>query len=830
MRISENRTKPRGLADLILADSLVADGVLLQQDGSLLAAWAFSGPDLESSEPAHLNALVHRMSAALRFGTGWMVQCDVIRSTAPNYPDVVDFPDPVSAMIDDERRAQFTSLGAVYQSRYYLSLTYLPPTSKEEKLVSWLVDGSNVVLNIAEAHLRRFLDRVQQFEKVIVHIVAARRLKAVHTQDRFGSPVVYDELLQYINETITGKRHRLRRPACVWGLADSVLSSEDFVGGMEPQIGPKHIRVVAIDGFPERSRPGILSMLDQLPIEYRWSTRAILMDPYDAKSLIEKMRIRWRGQSRGFMTQAFGAKNDAPDGHALEMVEDAKDAKSEAAANAVHFCQYTSVVVILDEDLARIEESARTLKSTIENLGFNARIETVNAVEAWRGSLPGDGYSDVRRVQLHTLNLADMLPLTSVWSGLETNPSDLMPANSPPLLHAVTTGATAFRLHLHVAQVGHSLVIGPSGAGKSTALGLMAAQWFRYPHARVFAVDWDYSVWNLTHALGGEHYDLMASRKLSFCPLRHIDTQEDRTWACAWIEDLCRLNKLDVRPRETNAITDAVNLLVRHPHRTLTDLVMQVQEPSVKEALKYYTIDGPLGEMLDAEHDSLSLGTSARMVAFETKALMQASEPKASLPVLLYLFRRIEQKLDGSPTLVILDEAWAYLAHEVFRDRLDTWLRTMRRRNAAVILATQQISDIANSPIADTVFAQTATKILLPNAEATNEHNAAFYKRMGLNQRETRMIQQAVPQREYYVICSNGRRLIDLSLGEVALSFTSINSPQERKELAALMDKYPQTWQGEWLCHRGRNSQVLFDNGAQLVNQLQQESRLCVSA
>jgi type IV secretory pathway VirB4 component len=323
---------------------------------------------------------------------------------------------------------------------------------------------------------------------------------------------------------------------------------------------------------------------------------------------------------------------------------------------------------------------------------------------------------------------------------------------------------------------------------------------------------------------------MMASRKLAFCPLRHIDTQEDRTWACAWIEDLCRLNKLDVRPRETNAITDAVNLLVRHPHRTLTDLVMQVQEPSVKEALKYYTIDGPLGEMLDAEHDSLSLGTSARMVAFETKALMQASEPKASLPVLLYLFRRIEQKLDGSPTLVILDEAWAYLAHEVFRDRLDTWLRTMRRRNAAVILATQQISDIANSPIADTVFAQTATKILLPNAEATNEHNAAFYKRMGLNQRETRMIQQAVPQREYYVICSNGRRLIDLSLGEVALSFTSINSPQERKELAALMDKYPQTWQGEWLCHRGRNSQVLFDNGAQLVNQLQQESRLCVSA
>ena len=135
---------------------------------------------------------------------------------------------------------------------------------------------------------------------------------------------------------------------------------------------------------------------------------------------------------------------------------------------------------------------------TIQNLGFSCRVETINAVEAWRGSLPGDGYSNMRRIMLHTLNLADMLPITSVWAGLRENPSAMMPKHSPPLLFAATSGATPFRVNLHVSDLGHTLIVGPSGAGKSTALGLIAAQWFRYPRAQVFAFDRGYSMWLLT--------------------------------------------------------------------------------------------------------------------------------------------------------------------------------------------------------------------------------------------------------------------------------------------------------------------------------------------
>ena len=141
----------------------------------------------------------------------------------------------------------------------------------------------------------------------------------------------------------------------------------------------------------------------------------------------------------------------------------------------------------------RLYESTRLVMKTVQNLGFSCRIEDVNAVEAWRGSLPGDGYCNVRRVLLHTLNLADMMPITSVWAGLRENPSALMPKHSPALLYAATSGATPFRFNLHVSDLGHALIVGPSGAGKSTALGLIAAQWFRYPRAQVFAFDRGYS-------------------------------------------------------------------------------------------------------------------------------------------------------------------------------------------------------------------------------------------------------------------------------------------------------------------------------------------------
>ena len=145
-----------------------------------------------------------------------------------------------------------------------------------------------------------------------------------------------------------------------------------------------------------------------------------------------------------------------------------------------------------------------------------------------------------------------------------------------------------------------------------------------------------------------------------------------------------------VTPKHRNAVTEAVLQLRLSPTRTLTELSANVQDMDIRDALQHYTLLGPLGQLLDADHDVLSYG---RFLSFETENLLQLDD-KAVIPVLLYLFRRIEQRLDGSPTLVSLDEAWAYLRNDVFRERLRDWLKTMRRMNGVVLLATQHLSDI----------------------------------------------------------------------------------------------------------------------------------------
>ena len=141
MHRNEHRASPRGLADLLLPHALIDDGILLQQDGSLLTGWAYRGPDMMSAAPAEMDALSARLNSVLRLGSGWMVQCDAIRSRAPGYPEQGAFPDPVTRVIDDERRQQFMQEGAHFESEYFLTLTYLPPLEAEERMKGWMFDG-----------------------------------------------------------------------------------------------------------------------------------------------------------------------------------------------------------------------------------------------------------------------------------------------------------------------------------------------------------------------------------------------------------------------------------------------------------------------------------------------------------------------------------------------------------------------------------------------------------------------------------------------------------------------------------------------------------------
>ena len=181
MQITEHRSRARGLPDLLLPFALIEDGILLQQDGSLLAGWSFRGPDMHSATHAEMHALTARLNSILRLGSGWMLNADLIRSRAPGYPEQGSFPHTVTRVIDDERRQQFMHEGAHFESDYFLTLTYLPPVETEEKVKGWMFDGqkqgsgdSGVVHRILE----RFKSRAEMFENVFSALFATERLES----------------------------------------------------------------------------------------------------------------------------------------------------------------------------------------------------------------------------------------------------------------------------------------------------------------------------------------------------------------------------------------------------------------------------------------------------------------------------------------------------------------------------------------------------------------------------------------------------------------------------------------------------------------------------
>ncbi|MGO0686229.1 TraG/VirB4 family ATPase [Pseudomonas fulva] len=374
-------------------------------------------------------------------------------------------------------------------------------------------------------------------------------------------------------------------------------------------------------------------------------------------------------------------------------------------------------------------------------------------------------------------------------------------------MHCVTSGATPFRLNLHVRDLGHTFMFGPTGAGKSTHLALIAAQLRRYQGMSIFAFDKGMSMYPLAAGIRAEsagssglHFTVAADdERLAFCPLQFLETKGDRAWAMEWLDTILALNGLETTAAQRNEIGHAVMSMYRDGSRTLSEFCLVVQDENVRETLRQYTVDGTMGHLLDADEDGLTLSD---FTVFEIEELMNLGD-KYALPVLLYLFRRIERALKGQPAVIILDEAWLMLGHPAFREKIREWLKVLRKANCLVLMATQSLSDAANSGILDVIVESTATKIFLPNVYARDEDTSLLYRRMGLNARQIEILATAVPKRQYYYVSENGRRLYDLALGPLALAFVGASDKESVAAIKRLEAKYGNGWVDEWLAARG---------------------------
>lgn len=825
LALKQFRSTAAGLPDLLNYAALVDEGIVQGKDGSLMAGYFFRGDDAGSASDSERNYVTAQVNSYLaRFGNGWCMWVDSVRLPSPGYPTPLQshFPDPISAMIDAERREMFECQDTHYESEYALVLQFMPPLKKEEtvKKMFYNVDGGDVAAP-GDQFLANFKKKLVDFHNGLGDLLNMRRMATI-TVGKEGDSYQSDELVNYLHFTLTGETIALRIPDCPMYL-DSWLGIPPLWPGDLPKLGERYISCVAIDGFPAASYPGILSLFEGLPVAYRWSSRFMFLEQQQALAALGSYHRKWTQKIRAFLPQLMKSNKGVINTDAVSMAHQIEQAMGDANSDLVRYGYYTPVVVLMSEDRQLLEEQARYVRREIERRGFSARIESVNALEAWLGSLPGHAFPNVRRPLIHTLNLADLLPLAGIWPGLRENPCGFYPDNSPPLMHTITTGSTPFRFHLHVGDVGHMLIFGPTSAGKSTLIATIIVQFRRYrsrprpdgstPPGTVTAFDKGRSLYALCKAVGGQHYDIGSDAEegvkgLSLCPLADIDSDSDVLWAQEWIATCYQLqSNKPLMPEQKNEVHRAITLLrdKTRKERSLSYFVSTVQDEDIRVALKHYVVNGGMGHLLDGEEDSLK---DSSFIVYEIDELMKLGEQNC-IPVLLYLFRRFEKSLTGQPAILSLDEAWVMLGHPVFREKVREWLKELRKKNCAVIIATQSLSDAVRSGLMDVLIEQCQTKIFLPNNEAPLEGTKDYpgpsdlYRTFGMNQREILMLQNMQYKKHYYYKSPLGRRVFELGLGPLALSFVAVSDKDTLREVEAFEGMHGADWPLRWLEKRG---------------------------
>ena len=353
---------------------------------------------------------------------------------------------------------------------------------------------------------------------------------------------------------------------------------------------------------------------------------------------------------RGFWSQVFRTQGGYVNEDAGLMARQSEDAITDANSALVAFGYYTPVIVLRGESPKTVLDQARLSQAKCGATGFRS---------GSRPSTPLRPGSDRSLVTPRPM-CAGRSSIASISRTCCLSPRAGRALRSTPIpcFRKFAAAPLWSRRRRHPVppqppcrDVGHTLIFGPTGAGKSTLLAVIAAQFLRYPNAKITAFDKGRSLLALAYGVGGRHYDLGGERGIGLAPLAVLETESDLAFAGDWIESAYSLQAGSApSPRQKHEIHRALLLLRDAPaHRSLTDFVTTVQDESVRAALAPYTIDGAFGGLLDARSDGVY---ESFFTVFEMENLMALGE-RNLIPVLLALFRGFERSLTGAPLRIL---------------------------------------------------------------------------------------------------------------------------------------------------------------------------------
>lgn len=588
----------------------------------------------------------------------------------------------------------------------------------------------------------------------------------------------YCEILEFLGGLINcGQQVPVRVPKI--GLDMALPTHRLFFGAKSLEArganGSLYGGIISVLEYGPQTSAGILDGFLQMPFEFIITQSYVFANRSIA---ISKMQLQ---QNR--MIQA--------EDKAVSQIVEISEALDLAMSGEIGFGEHHLTALCIDTSLKNLENTLSMAMVELSNTGIKPVRENINLEPSYWGQLPGNIDYIVRRSTINTKNLAG-------YVSLHNYPSGKIFGNHWGEYVTIldTTSGTPYYFSFHVRDVGHTLIIGPTGAGKTVLMNFLCAQAQKFK-CRMYFFDKDRGAEIFIRALGGVYSAIDPGGDCNFNPLLLPDTSENRTFLLEWLSVLVTVHQPGLSPEDIKLLTTAINgnYKLAPKDRRLKNIApfLGIDEPgSLASRLAMWHSRGSHAKIFDNELDSIDLD-KARVFGFEMAELLK--DPISLAPVLLYVFHRINLSLDGSPTMIVLDEAWALIDNPVFAPKIKDWLKVLRKLNTFVIFATQSVEDAAKSQISDTLIQQTATQIFLPNLKATQVYRTAFM----MSQREYTLIKTTDPSSRYFLV----KQGVNAIVARINLSGMDdiINVLSGRSEtvilMHELMEKYgtnPEKW------------------------------------
>ncbi len=696
---------------------LIDANTILLRDGSLMTALQVPGLLFETEDSLSLNAHAATREVMLRsnIDARFVLYHHVVRRRV-SVELAGGFDDPLAAHIDRRRRDKLAG-GSLFVNDQFVTLVRRPARGK-----------AGLAERTAKLWRRKGREPADADPRELRALRAAAQAFAASLGD-YGAQLLGDyegpsggvnnELLELVSALYNGEMRPVRRPAedtdigrmLPYRRASFGLDAMELRGSG----GADFAAVLSLKDYPDATSPGLLDALLRLPCEMVVSES---FAPHERQTARERIDLAIR-RLRSADEEAVAER--------AEMLA-ARDALGQGS---VAFGDHHLTVLVRERDLDRLDGAAAACAAALADAGAIAVREDTNLEPAFWGQFPGNEQYLVRRSMISTANMASFGSLHGFALGkAEGNHW----GEAVTLLE--TTSATPFFFNFHHGDLGNFSIIGPSGSGKTVALNFLVAQAQKFS-PRTILFDKDRGGELFVRGIGGRYDRIRAGEPTGFNPLALPDSAANRAFLRDWFAVLLKADG----PEQLATIAQAVDaayandpLLRRLRHfRELLSGARRPQPGDLADRLTPWIGDGEHAWLFDNEADRLDL--SNRVLGFDMTSLLET--PRLRTPAMMYLFHRIEERLDGSPSMILIDEGWKALDDEVFAARIRDWLKTLRKRNALVGFATQSARDALDSRIATALVEQTATMIFMPNARARAED---YCDGFGLTEHELALI------------------------------------------------------------------------------------------